>query len=803
MHVILRDFRIGFRSLLRRPLLLATGALTLAVGIGASTGVFSVVEAALLRPLPFDEADRLAIIWGVAGPERDIRGASFPEVRDWGAGVDALGPLAPYNATTTNLVAEGGARQLTTEAVGADFFTILGIAPALGRGFAPDDDLPGAPGSAVLSHDLWQRLYDGDADVLGRTMRLDDLSFTVVGVMPEGFRGLSFDTEIWVPFGPFFTEAGMNDRGTRFMAAVGRLAPGATPEVAQQQLDAIAARLAEVHPEMNEGRGAMLQSLRDFYVAGVAPLLLLVLGGVLVLLLIAAANVAGLQLVRAVERRREVAVRSAMGAGAVALVRQLTVESVILAAIGGAAGLALAALVVPLLVPLIPAGVLPPTMVPALDGPVLLFGVAATTLAAILAAAVPAARVARQAPSVALRGGGRGIVEGGRAQHIIIVAEVALALVLLVGAGLAVRSLQAQLDLEPGFQPDNTLVARVSFGSDGPDAAGRRAFARDLLDRLSAEPGVQGAGAVMRAPLRGYDNASYIYRADRPIDTENRVRFYLHPLTPGTLDVLGVALVEGRGITPADHEEAPPVAVVSQAFAQKVWPGEEPLGRRLHFAGDTITVVGVAANVRQRVLTTDLMDPGEDPDVYFSYAQLPARNLDIVVRTAGDPTAFTGAVRRAVAELAPSVPVYDVSTLRRELDAQTALGRLVSWLLGSFAVLALFAAGIGLFGVLAFVVRGRRRELAIRNALGAAPATLQRMVVLQGLALVGMGLAVGGVGAWIAGRIAAAQLFGVEPLDPLVMAGTATLLLLVGAVASAIPAAQAMRIDPRTVMADE
>lgn len=811
MDPLLRDIRIGFRSLTQRPLFLTTGALTLALGIGASTAVFSVVESALLQPLPFHEAEELAVVWGVAGPERDIRGASPIEIRDWDEAVDALGPLAYYNATTVNLTGvDGPAAQLNSETVSPGYFRVLGWSPALGRPLMPEDDVAGAAGSVVISHDFWRDRFGGAADVIGRSLRLDDVDFTVVGVMPEGFRGLSFQADVWTPLGPFRTPESMASRGTRWLAAVGRLAPGATESSAQEQLDAIAARLEEAYPEANRERAADLFPLRQFYVQRPArSLLLMVLGGVGLLLLIAAANVANLQLVRAIERRREIAVRFALGAGRGPVARQLVTESVILAAIGGVGGVVLAALGLGALLPLVPAGVLPPYADPSVDIGVLAFGLLTALVVGVVFGLVPAWRASRERPAGALRDGSRGSTSGRRrgrrpgAQQAIIVAEVALALILLVTAGVAVDSLRRQLDLEPGFQAEGVLAARVGLTGDEYDADARRGFVEGLVADLEGLPGVESAAVTTDGPLRGYTGASYIFRATDPINADTRIRFYFHPVTPGYFETVGVPIVAGRGLTAADRNDAPGVVVVSEAFAAKVWPGEEPVGRRVTLGGDTATVVGVAGNVRQRSLTTDLMDPGEDPDVYFSFAQITPRNFDIVVRTAGDPGTLAGAVRRAVADRDPTLPLYDVATLETELAAQTALARLVSTLLTVFAVMALLVAAVGLYGVLAFVVRGRRREIAVRTALGARPASILRLVVGQGLGLVAVGLVIGLGGALLVGGVLASVFFGVEAADPAVLALTALALFTVAALASYLPARQATRIDPQLALADE
>ena len=810
MPDLIRDIRIGFRSLIQRPLFFLTATATLALGLGASTAVFSVVESALLQPLPFHEADRLAVVWGVAGPEEDIRGASPIEVRDWDEAVDALGPLSYYDATTLNLTGpEGDATQLFAETVSPGYFGILGLAPVRGRALAPADDVPGAAGSAVVSHRLWQERFGGGEDIVGRTLRLDDVPFTIVGVMPEGFRGLSFQADVWTSLGPFVGPDAMTDRGSRYLAALGRLAPGATVDRAQEQLDAVAARLAETHPVANRERGARLISLRDFYVAPVRDLLLMILGGVGLLLLIATANVANLQLVRAIDRRREIAVRYALGAGRAPIARKLITESVVLALSGGAGGIILAAAGIGALMPLVPDGVLPPYADPGIDAAVLGFGLGAAVVTGVIFGLVPAVRASRAEPAGALQDRSRGATPGlgrrGRpgGQQVIIVAEVALTLILLVTAGLAIDSLRRQLALEPGFDPEGVLVARVTLTGDAYDAEARAAFADGLIRELEGLPGVESAAAIRSAPLRGRNAASYIFRATDPVDADHRIRFYYHPVTPGYFETAGVPIAHGRGFTDADRRDAPGVVVVSDAFARKVWPGEDALGKRVILGGDTAAVVGVAGNVRQRSLTTDLMDPGEDPDVYFALAQVTPGGFDVLVRTAGDPGTLAGAVRRAVAERDPSVVLFDVSTLAQELAAQTALGRLVSSLLTVFGVMALIVAAVGLYGVLAFVVRGRRRELAIRAAVGAGPASILRLVVRQGLGLVSVGVVIGGVGALAAGRVVAGFLFGVEPADPGVLAVTAAALLSVSALASYLPARQATRIDPQRALADQ
>ena len=805
---IARDLRLGFRSLRKRPLLLITSTLTLALGLGAAAAVFSVVEATLLRTMPFPEADRLAIVWGVAGPEQDIRGASPIEIQDWDRGVDALGPLARYNETTVNISGGGGeAAQLEAELVGVEYMDVLGVTPQQGRGFTAEDDLPGAPGTAVISHALWERRWGGAEDAIGRRVRLDDIDFRIIGVMPEGFHGLSLDTDVWVPLGPFVSPGFMTERGGRWLAAVGRLAPGATAPEAQRQLTAVAERLEREFPDVNRERSALLVPLRDFYVQQARPFLLIVLGGVGLLLLIACANVANLQLVRALERRREVALRYSLGAGRSAVARHLVAESLVLTIIGASAGVLVAWAALGALLPLVPDAVLPPYAEPRVNGLVVGVTVLFATVAGLAFALVPALRAATQAPAGALRGGGRHAAASprrrGDPQQVIMVVATALALVLLVTAGLAVRSLATQLAIDPGFQPRDLLAARVSLTGDRYDGAGRLDYVETLVRQLEGLPGVEAAAAVSDAPLRGATSASYIFRAEDPIDADHRIRFYRHSVTPGAFATLGIPIVAGRGFTRADGPDDRPVVVVSQSFAAKVWPDQEPLGRRVVLGReDTATVVGVAGDVRQRVLTVDLMDPGEDPDVYFSYAQRPAGSFDVLVR-APDPGRFVGAVRDQVVAQDPNVPLYQVEAMETVLARATGLSRMASALLVVFSVIALVIAAIGLYGVLAFLVRGQRREIAIRSAIGARPREILGRVMGRGMLLVLIGLAFGSVGAVVVGRLASSLFFGVDGIDVSILAGTTLLLLGVAALASWLPARSAVRIEPRTVLAEE
>ena len=797
------DLRLALRSFTRRPGLAAAIVVTLALGIGASTSIFAVVDAAALHPLPFAHPDRLAMVWGVAGPQKDIRGASYFEVADWKRLTSAFTDLSIYDETNFNLSGPGQpARQLEAENVSPGFFRILGIPPAIGRALEPSDDQFGAPGVAVISDALWKSQFGG-ADVLGRAITLDGRAFTIVGVMPPGFKGLSFDTDIWAPLPAMRSRPALESRGNRWLGAVGRLKPGVSAEAAQQQLDEAAAQLQHEFPDANRDRGAELIPLHAFYLTSTRGVLYMLLGGAGLLLLIVCGNVANLQLVRASTRRRELSVRHALGASRGRVLRQLVTESIGLSAVGGVFGTALAWATLRGLRPLVPAGTLPAYVELRLNPASVAFALGVVVVVGALVGAIPAFR-ADPDPASALRES-RASGMGWRAgwpsvQQLLVGAEVAFAFVLLAGAGLAVSSLRRQLAIPPGFSANGAIAARIALTGDRYAGDARTRFVHALTADVSGLPGVQQVAVGSDVPLRGNWRASFLAVPEAP---DHRIRSYLHMVTPSYFSTLGIRLVSGRGFTSSDGPNAPPVAIVSRAFARRIWPGEQAVGKQLLLGQSTATVVGVASDVHFRDLTTTLMDPSGDPDVYFSFAQLPASNFDIVIRAAGDPADLAASLRRAVAAIDPAIPTYDVETLAHTLAGRTALARLASMLLAAFGVLSLALAAIGLYGVMAFIVRGRRREIAIRTAIGARPRNIVRMVLGQGMGVVGIGLIVGIAGALAMGRAVAGSLYGVSAADPGVLVGSAATLAVAALVANLIPMAQALRVDARAALTME
>jgi predicted permease len=581
------------------------------------------------------------------------------------------------------------------------------------------------------------------------------------------------------------------------------------PADAQRDLDAVAARLAQAHPETNTDRGVRLLALRDFYLDTTAGLLRVLLAAVLLFLLLACANVVSLQLVRGTAREREIALRVAVGADRRRLVQQLLTEGMLLAVLGTAAGLLVAMWGVDALTPLMPEGVLPRYVDVSLNGRVLAFSAGLALLSGLVFGLVPAWRGTRPDLASSLRAGARssvgGIGSGARLglQEALVVGEVAIALVLLVGAGLMVRSLQNQLAVRPGFDAAGVLTARLALPTQRYDAAQRVQFVEALEARLRALPGVEGAAVASALPLSGDGSAAMLTVEGRGDDA---VRFYRHRVSPGYFATLDIPIVRGRTLGLEDRREAPAVVVVSQAMAARFWPGQDPIGRRLFLGaagGPAVTVVGVAGDVRHRDLTGNLRAPTSEPDVYFPYAQSTSGSLELAVRTAGDPTALAGALRREVAALDAGLPVFRVQPLATALRRQTATGRFASVLLSVFSGVALLLAAVGLYGILAFLVALSRRDIAIRMALGASSSRVMAATVRRGLGLVAAGLVLGGATAALTTDVLAAQLFGVSATDPATFGGVALMLLLVALAASWVPASRATRVDPQLALRGE
>jgi putative ABC transport system permease protein len=787
---MLSDLRLALRTLSRARGFALAALATLALGISVNTTIFSLVSAVLLSPPPFARSGRVVALYAER-PTQGVTRASvaYPDAVDWRARSRALDAIAVIRHASVNLATSEGVERLESSRVSAEFFRIFGVSPALGRTFAPGEDRADAPRTVVLSHALWQSRFGADPRVLGRALTLDGEPYTVIGVMPAAF-GYPTDAELWTSYVP---DADALDRNNRFLRAVGRLAPGTTLDVARRELGSLAASLAAEHPASNRDTGVELVPLRETLVGGWRDGLLALEGAVALVLLIACANVANLLLGRVAARTREMAVRLALGATRARLVRQLVAESVVLALVASALG-ALFAVWQVRLVTYLASSWIPPWAHPAVDGRVLAFTIVLATATGVLFGLAPALHASSAGARTSLAESARTHTAGrGRLQRSLVVAEVALSLVLAASAAGLVDGLIRLTRTPPGFDPSGVLVARVSLARNGAgkDAEHMTAFADAALERIRSLPGVRVAGATTELPLAGATTSAY-FRIDgrpEPEPGAQPVAAY-QSVTPDYFGAMRIPIRRGRAFTPRDDERAAPVAIVNEAFARRHFPGEDPIGHRIGSSERWVTIVGVAGDVRHESL-----DVPAEPTYFFPLRQSPTRQLTLVARTQVDPASLVSAVRAAVRGVDASTPLFGITTLdatvARTLDAP----RLGGTMLGAFAVISLALTAIGLYGVIALGVAQRRRELAVRVALGAQRRDLLRLVVGEGARLTGIGIAVGALAAVLMARVLAARLPGVRGAEPALILGVAALLGAIALVASWIPARRAANAE--------
>jgi putative ABC transport system permease protein len=795
LETLWQDLRYGARILLKKPGFTLIAVITLALGIGANTAIFSVVNGVLLRPLPYKEPDRLMLIRETKLPQFSGFAVSAANFLDWKAQNTVFERLVAIRPNAFNLTGTGDPERLRGMRVADGFCAILGARPQIGRDFLPEEHRAGRDNVVILSHGFWQRRFGGDPKILNQTISLDGRPHTVVGVMPSAFHFWNRDNDLWAPMA--FTPQQIRSRNEHALdRVIGSLKPGVTVDQARAEMDAIAARLAAQYPA-NAGWGVMLMPLLDYTVRGIKPALLVLLVAVAFVLLIACVNVANLLLARAAERRKEIGVRVALGAGRARIVRQLLTESALLSLLGGAAGLALAKWGVDLLLKLAPED-LPRMGDVSLDGRALAFTAALALLTGVIFGLVPALQSSRPNLNETLKDAGRVSTEGGRRQlgrSALVVLEVASALALLVGAGLMIKSFWRLQNIDPGFDPKNALTVSVRLPRGKyPEDNQRIAFFQQLIEKAGTLPGVQAAGATSLLPLTVDYVTSFRIQGRPPLQPGEGRSVNFYSVSADYFKAMDIQSLRGRLFTEGDTKDSPRVAIINEWMAKKIFPDEDPIGKRITFERedkDWFEIVGIVGDV-----THYDIDQGPSLQVYEPYTQQTFPAMTLVVRAEGDPANLTAAIRSEVLKLDKEQPVSDVRTLDQIYSASIAQRRFSALLIGVFAALALALAAVGVYGVLSYAVAQRRHEIGIRMALGATRRDVLRLVIGRGMRLTLIGVAVGLGAAFALTRLMSTLLFEVSPTDPLTFSSIALLLSVVALLACWIPARRATKVDP-------
>jgi putative ABC transport system permease protein len=801
---IAQDVRYGFRTLARSYGFTTVAVLTLALGIGANSAIFSFVDGVLLKPLPYPDPERILQVWEKppGGGNNVVSTANF---LDWQRQSDVFETMVATSGGSMTLSGQGDPLMLRVGRVSAGYFDVFAIKPAIGRTFAPDEDQPGKDSVVVLSHRIWMTQFRADVGLVGRTITLDGRPFTVIGVMPEGSAFDRGFNKMWRPlaFAP-------NERARNFhwLGVIARLKPGVTMDKARAQMDAIGARIASEYPDSNKSWGVSLVRFVDVVVGQqLRSSLLVLLAAVGMLLLIACANLANLTLARGTAREREVAVRAALGAGRSRLIRQFLTESVLLATIGGVVGVAVGYGMMTFLKFILPPFTLPAVVRVDMDLRVLAFALALSVATGLVFGLAPALSATKPDLAGAMKEGGRGASGDGarrRLRSALVVTEVALAFILLAGGGLLVRSFFQMMRVELGFDPTNVLTMRLPVANDRfPSTTQLTAYVHDVVNRVRHVPGVSGAAAADTLPLEGYSNGMPLLIAGRAVvDRANRQGAGFKMVHADYFRVLGIRIVKGRGFADRDVKGAPPVMVVNQTFGRRFLPNEDPIGQHV-LVQEIVTgspqlgpeipweIVGVIADER-----TSSLEGTNRAGMYVLMDQSPTTSLNLVVRGRVEAETLGRAVTQAVHDIDPKQAVTDIRTLEQIKSESSASTRLRTTLLAVFASLALLLSAIGIYGVISYTVAQRTHEIGVRAALGASGANLLRLVMSNGLVLTGIGLAVGVAGAVALTRLLGTLLFGVGARDPMTLTVSAIVLAIVAMLACYVPARRAAKLDP-------
>ena len=814
----MNDLRFAVRQLIKSPGFTIIAIIALALGIGANTAMFSVINAILLRPLPFPESDRLTMIWQtnpeVAKMGFPLAPTSVPDFKDWRAQAKSFEAVSAIEGWSSNLTGTDEAARLTGGRVSANLFSLLRVQPILGRAFLEGEDELGQERVIILSHQLWQTRFGGDRSIIGRKLILDQEPFTVVGVMPANFNFpsetgmpayMTFGArcEAWVPFAP--SEGRQKNRGAHNIAVIARLKPGVSLTIAQAEMNTLAGRFAQQYPDSNKDWGIQLVSLQKQAAAGSERTLSVLMAAVGCILLIACANVANLLLARGLGRQKEIAIRRALGASRFRIVRQLLTESVLLALAGGLLGIIFAIWGSNLLLAIAPAS-LPRLDDVRIDGGVLLFTLAVSLATGVLFGLAPALQSSRVGLSEKLKEGDRGSTAGhARLRNALIVSEVALALMLLIAAGLLIESFARLAQVRPGFNPDSVLTFNIAL-PDNPyeDEAKAAAFFDNVVRRIENLPGVKSAAAGNVLPLSGGEEVDGFQIAGRPEPAPGEMQTAnFRWVTSDYFKTLQIPLQRGRNFNEQDKKDAPEVAIIDETMARLYFPGVNPIGQRFRATNEKKQIfreiVGVVGDVRHTSLNAK---PG--PHIYLPEAQKGLQLMTVAVRSAGaEPGALLKMVRREVAAIDPTVPISEIRTMEEMVASAVAPWRFTMALLSAFAAVALLLASVGIYGVLAYSVNQRRREIGIRMSLGAQRRDVLRLFLTQGMAVTLLGIVIGLGGAWAATRIMRSLLYSVSPTDPLVFLSVPLTFAAIALLASFLPARKAARVNPVTALRSE
>jgi len=803
----LQDIRYAFRMLLKRPGFTVIVVLTLALGIGANTTIFTAIDAVLLNPLPYKDPERLMVVWETnkqLGPEMwDRNEAAIGNFLDWRSRNQSFDQLGALFDTDMNLTGVGEPQRIQGCVVTTNFFQVLGVQPMHGRSFVPESETPGSPFTVIISHELWQRQFGSDRGIINKSLTLNAHQVAVIGVMPPGFElqfPITRHVDMWVPMVIDIGDLGYHDRSNNFLYTVGRLKQGVSQEQAQTEMNLIAGQLQQQYPETNTEKGVRVVALHKQLVGNVESYLYMLFAAVGFLLLIACANVAGLLLARVTARHREVAIRIAVGASRWRLIRQLLTESIILSGLSGLLGLLLAYGGVKLLVSLTPSEV-PRLHEVGLHVPVFLWTLAISVVTGVLFGLAPAVQASKPDLNTALKessGRNPGSFQGSGLRNLLVVSEVAVALLLLVGAGLMTKSFLRLQQVDPGFDATNVLSMNIALPTSKYREQRLLTFYDQLFERVKNLPGVKSVAGINPLPLGNsnvsdrfvVEGAPFVALADRPFAG-------VRVITPDYFQTMSIPQLKGRSFTEQDREKTPNVIIVNEALASRYWPNQDPIGKRLGFFEEDPgkqewrEIVGVVGNVKSKALEIEVM-----PEAYFPYRQVPENFMNLVVRTASDPVSMVPAIRSQVLSVDKDQPVSDIMTMEQRVAKSVAAKRFVMSLLGAFSILALGLAAVGIYGIMAYLVTQRTQEIGVRMALGAQKRDVLRLIVGKGMALAVIGTAIGLIASLALTRLMRSLLFEVTPTDWLTFVMVSVVLLTVALLASYIPARRATKVDP-------